>query len=224
MIRRWLYLNEVNNVYKVYQPLDIVVHMKSLKVTTYWRKDLYHTPTKLRRKQTSRRKHLHNWLIYNNILTDWSKEYLFFKKHIRWLLTLQCFKNSFLIYNLLLFKNSIPRDFIGYEASLILNIVKKVNQYNPNRFLINTPFFKNFNCTYLCYITTNLNFDEIQKTSELTLLTPFLPYQTSLYIDEYTSNNLEWLNLVILSLYKLSFNKLIELYKIAILLTLSTTL
>ena len=198
--------------------------MKSLKATTYWRKDLYHTPTKLRRKQTSRRKHLHNWLVYNNILTDWSKEYIFFKKYTRLIITLQVFKNSFLIYNLLLFKNAIPRDFIGYEASLMVNIVKRVIKYNPQNVLTNNTFLKNFNCTYLYYITTNLNFEEIQKTSELTLITPFLPYESNLYVDEYSLTHINWLNSLIIYLYTISFNIFIEIYKISILLTLSNFL
>lgn len=198
--------------------------MKSLKATTYWRKDLYHTPTKIRRKQTSRRKHLHNWLIYTNILTDWAKEYVFFKKYTKWVITLQMFKNSFLIYNLLLFKNSIPRDFIGYESSVIVNLVKKFTNYNWLKSTIHTPFLKKLNCTYLCYITTNMSFDDIQKTSELTALTPFLIYQSNLYIDNYSLNSLEYLNSLILYIYQLSFLKIIELYKILIFFTLSNIL
>lgn len=224
MIRRWLHLNEVNNFYKVFQTLDVVVHMKALKATTYWRKDLYHTPTKLRRKQTSRRRHLHNWLIFINILTDWSKEYLFFRKYIKLILTFQFFKNSFLIYNLILFKNTIPREFIGYESSLMINIVGKIIKYssrvNSNLF----PFIKKFNTTYFLYITTNINFEDIQKTSELTLLTPYLLHQSSLYVDDYKLSNLEWLGNLILFLYTLSFSKLVEVYKVVIILTLSTIL
>ncbi len=196
--------------------------MKALKATTYWRKDLYHTPTKLRRKQTSRRKHLHQWLIFTNILTDWSKDYLFFKKYIKLTLTFQFFKNSFLIYNLLLFKNTIPRDFIGYESSLMINIVGKIIKYsskvNSNLF----PFLKQFNTTHLLYITTNVNFEDIQKTSELTSVVPYLIHQSSLYVDDYNLTHIEWVGNLILLLYTLSFSKLIEVYKVIIMLTLST--
>jgi uncharacterized membrane protein (GlpM family) len=73
----------------------------------------------------------------------------------------------------------------------MINIVGKIIKYsskvNSNLF----PFLKQFNTTHLLYITTNVNFEDIQKTSELTSVVPYLIHQSSLYVDDYNLTHIE---------------------------------
>jgi len=225
MIRRWSYLNHLNTVfYDSFQILDVVQHFKAFKMTTSYRKDLYHTPTKWRRKSTSRRKHSHNWLLYHNILTEWSKEYLFFRKYNRFIVSLSIFKNSYLVYNLLLFKNALPSDIISGENIIVSNIIKRVIRYSYRFKPLLSAYLNSYNASYWLYATSFYNFEDIQKLSEPTMITPYLPYQGIFYTESLILAETVWLKTLINNIMVFTLLKLIILYKISSLLISSRVL
>lgn len=225
MIRRWSYLNHLNTVfYDSFQILDVVQHFKAFKMTTSYRKDLYHTPTKWSRKSTSRRKHSHNWLLYHNILTEWSKEYLFFRKYNRFIVSLNIFKNSYLVYNLLIFKNALPSDIVGGENIIITNIIKRVIKYSHRFKASLSAYLTSYNASYWLYATSLYNLEDIQKLAEPTMITPYLPYQGIFYTENLILTETVWLKVLINNVMLFSLLKLITFYKVSSLLIASRVL
>ena len=152
MVRRWSYLNQINlsvgqKLIANSSPNSLLKghHQVAFKATTYYRKPMYNpTITKLTRKSFFRRKHLNSWFIYQNILTLWAKEYLFFRKYSRVVLSFFFFKNNFLTYNLLVHTNSSIEGFQGLETLQLTHLVRSVTsfcQFNGKALI---PFFKYF--------------------------------------------------------------------------------
>lgn len=167
MVRRWSYLNNINNLTsnkifvntKSNNLLLKVFQQTTFKATTYYRKPIYNPlVTKITRKNFYRRRHLNNWLVYQNILTLWAKEYLFFRKYSRTLLSLFFYKNNFLIYNALIHSNTSVDNLRGYENSHMTHVVKAVKFFCKSKHTTLFPFFTTFKCFSINWISTsNLN-------------------------------------------------------------------
>lgn len=168
MVRRWSYLNQLNTNTKVtitsnpnHNSLLLKVFQQTaFKATTYYRKPLYNPLiTKITRKNFYRRRHLNNWLVYQNILTLWAKEYLFFRKYSRTLMSLFFYKNNFLMYNVLVHANSNVSDLRGYENIHMTHLVRSLKFFLKNNNSLLFPFLKslkNFSLNWLS--TPTLNF------------------------------------------------------------------
>jgi hypothetical protein len=220
MVRRWSYLNLINSTFSSeHKGLAFAHHFATFKATTYYRKSI-HRITKLSRRAWSRRKHLHNWLVYQNLLANWSQDYLFFRKYSRFVMTLHLFKNSYLTYNLLVFKRSTATSFLGSEEVVVSSIIRRVIQYSARLNPVSYSFFKNYRNVSWLYVTTPSNLEEVQKISDLTADTTYLTHQASYYTSESSTNDSIWLQLLINSLFINSFSQIIELYKVLVLLTL----
>lgn len=220
MVRRWSYLNLINNTFSSeHKGLAFAHHFATFKATTYYRKSI-HRITKLSRRAWSRRKHLHNWLVYQNLLANWSQDYLFFRKYSRFVMTLHLFKNSYLTYNLLVFKRSTATSFLGSENVVVSSIIRRVIRYSSRLNHTLYSFFKNYRGVSWLYVTTPLSLDEVQKASDLTVDTTYLSYQASYFTSETSPRDFIWLQLLVNSLFVNSFSQLIELYKVVILMTL----
>ena len=163
MVRRWSYLNNINNLAsdKIFvntknnNLLLKVFQQTTFKATTYYRKPIYNPlVTKITRKNFYRRRHLNNWLVYQNILTLWSKEYLFFRKYSRTLLSLFFYKNNFLIYNALIHSNTSVDSLRGYENSHMTHVVKAVKFFCRAKTTALFPFFTTLKCFSFNWIST----------------------------------------------------------------------
>lgn len=220
MVRRWSYLNLINNTFSSeHKGLAFAHHFATFKATTYYRKSI-HRITKLSRRAWSRRKHLHNWLVYQNLLANWSQDYLFFRKYSRFVMTLHLFKNSYLTYNLLVFKRSTATSFLGSENVVVSSIIKRVIRYSSRLSPTTYSFFKNYKNVSWLYVTTPSNLEEVQKVSDLTVDTTYLAYQSNYYTSGPSLGDSVWLQLLINSLFLNSFTQIVEMYKVMILLTL----
>jgi hypothetical protein len=223
MVRRWSYLNLINNTFSAeHKGLAFAHHFATFKATTYYRKSIYRI-TKLSRRAWSRRKHLHNWLVYQNLLANWSQDYLFFRKYSRFVISLHLFKNSYLTYNLLIFKRSTSTNFLGSESVVVSSIIKRVIRYSSRLNPVTYSFFRSYKNVPWLYVTTPANLEEVQKASDLTLDTIYLNYQSAYYISEASPNDSVWLQLLIKCLFLNSLNQAVELYKVLLLLTLVST-
>jgi hypothetical protein len=220
VVRRWSYLNLINNTFSSeHKGLAFAHHFATFKATTYYRKSI-HRITKLSRKALSRRKHLHNWLIYQNLLANWSQDYLFFRKYSRFIITLHLFRNSYLTHNLLVFKCSTATSFLGSENVVVSGVIRRVIRYSCRLNPTSYSFFQTFRGSSWLYVTTPVDLDEVQKVSDLSVDTAYLSYRPSYYASEASPLDLAWFQLLINSLFVNSFNQTIELYKVLVLITL----
>jgi len=222
VVRRWSYLNLINTTFSSeHKALAFAHHYVTFKTTTYYRKSIQRT-TKLSRRAWSRRKHIHNWLLYQNLLANWAQDYLFFRKYNRSVLTLSLFKNSYLTYNLLVFKKSTTTDFVGSEEVLVSSIIRRVIRYSTRLNPFMYHFFRTYRGVAWLYVTAPLDLEQVREASELTADTTHLVYQSQSYTSEAETQMSNWLNIVLQIMFSHCFTKLIELYKIFIILTLSS--
>lgn len=222
MVRRWSYLNQINqNRYKWREDttLKTAHQIVSFRATTYYRKPFI-VITKFKRRSWSRRKHLTNWLVYQNIIVDWSADYLFMRRYNRFVIALRIFKYSYLIFNLLVFQTSTVSEFSGAEVISVANTIKRVRLYSSR---LNSSSWNNFNyyqnVSWL-YATSPYTREELTERSELSEDMAYYSHGPELYsVDEF-SHKAVWLKVVSDSLFTLTLKQSVELYKVTILLTL----
>ena len=115
MVRRWSYINSLNShnasTVRAVQKASLDANMNTL----MYLKKRYSLPTKITRKQWARRKHLHNWITHLNVLKDWAKSYRLYRNHNKVIYYQFFTKNTFLVFNLVAARNSIPARNKGSE-------------------------------------------------------------------------------------------------------------
>jgi len=132
MVRRWSYINSVNNLtptnfrYMRKAAFDVTVNS-----TMYLRKT-YSIPTRLTRKRWARRKHIHNWLYSANVLKDWAKSYRFYKNHNKSVLNQFFTPSSFIAFNLVSLTNSLPCLHKGSENVVTASFTRRILKYFSN--------------------------------------------------------------------------------------------
>lgn len=233
MVRRWSYLNYVNLHYEAYKPLDYASQVVAFKTTTSYRRRLFSPEiSRPSRRFYAKLKRLSTAIHYNNILSNWSEDYLFFKKYNRFIMTYKIFKHSYAVNNLLLFKKSPIYTFPGSENIIASYLVYSVSKYfrksNP---VFYSPFIK-YKGGQLLYITTDNPILEAvvldanaPKSEELLAEKPmYLIHQSSWYLTEADLTETFFLQKIINSYYEFTFYKIIELYKIIVLLVLHNIL
>ena len=221
MVRRWSYLNQVNDFFLTsnFKILNFVHHEETFRATTYYRKKISYI-SRLSRRSWSRRKHLHSWLIYQNIFTDWAKDYSFFRQYNRFIINYHVFKNSYLVHNLLVYQATSITEFPGSEKFLTSHLVHRTVQYFSR---LNPTFyarFKTFPNVSWMFVTSHDNWETITQASTLTSQPMFLAYQNSFYTTELDIKQVFLLQSIIDSFFNIVFCKILELYKILMLTTL----
>lgn len=234
MVRRWSYLNYVNILYDNYIPLDYASQVVTFKITTSYRRRLFpHEHSRPSRRFYARLKRLSTALHYNNILSNWSEDYLFFKKYNRFILTYKMFKHSYLVHNLLLFKKSPIYTLPGSENVIASYLVYSISKYflnsNPSFF---APFIR-YKGGQLLYITTdNIITEPVvaelkpTKSEELLAEVPvYSVHESSWYLDSNIDLDETFIfQTLISSCYEITFQRIMEIYKIIILLFLNKIL
>jgi len=224
MIRRWSYINSLNNFKWTngsmdYKYLSFSLHKTTFKDTTYYRRKIRYL-SRLARRSWARRKHLGNWVFYQNILNDWSQDYLFFRKYNRFILNVQLFKNSFFVYNLLIITKIGIANFIGSEKVMISSLINRVSRYYSR---INPSFWtipNNFRCMSWLYVTTNLATEELKTQSPFATDPVFTYYQTAFFTQMPVIHSINWVNTILNYFFQIIFNKICEIYKITVSLIL----
>ena len=102
--------------------------------------------TKFQRKIPTRRKHLHNWLIYFNFLYIWYSDYRFYKNSYKSLLNHNLFKYNFIASNYsssFLKSGSFPFSlFYFHKAAKLIKSNKLLSIPNTPLFLFSTSIKK----------------------------------------------------------------------------------
>ena len=155
MVRRWSYINQINrnsiHPYKVFQRIS---NESVFKETTVFRKDIT-TVSLVRRKSWGRRRHLNQWLLYHNILADWSQEYNFFKRYLRFLLVRSLYKHSFFLYNVLFLLPNSSGFYTGFEFINYVTVTKKVVNYCLQKNYQQWHIYQFLKHSSILYCTTN---------------------------------------------------------------------
>lgn len=105
MVRRWSYINLINSVKQAEQDLtpSYLTKIDSLgealfRAITYYPLPLFsENLTKLIRKSFARLRHTKNLFIYQNILSNWSQEYLALRKNLRLFLSIRLYKYNYFL-------------------------------------------------------------------------------------------------------------------------------
>lgn len=155
MVRRWSYINQINRnssyPYKVFQKIS---NEAVFKETTVFRKDRT-LISLVRRKSWGRRRHLNQWLLYHNILADWSQEYNFFKRYLRFLLVKSLYKHSFFLYNILFLLPNSSGFYTGFEFINYVTVTKKVINYCLQKNYKQWHIYQFLKHSSILYCTTN---------------------------------------------------------------------
>lgn len=222
MVRRWSYLNQINKTrYKWREDFTLKTahQIVSFRATTYYRKPFI-VITKFKRRNWSRRKHLTNWLVYQNIMVDWSADYLFMRRYNRFVIALRIFKYSYLIFNLLVFQSATVSDFPGSEVVAVSNTIKRVRLYSRRLNSTSWNNFQHYQHVSWLYATSPYSREQLQESSELSDDMAYYAYGPELYSVQTEQHEAIWLKLISDSLFTLSIKQYVEIYKVIILLTL----
>lgn len=189
MVRRWSYINEINNLNSCsLRNGRLGAFDSTFRSVTYWRKPFFFS-TKLLRRRWTRRKHLYSWLAISNVIKDWALTYRFQRNFLKSVFYQHVSTNSFFAFNLLSAKNSIPALHKGSELVVLSSSTRRILTYFTRftntriRFLLS---LKNWNFGLLSYRSNYWNFNYEERNSYVTPISldsfnsVFHFYQTSL--------------------------------------------
>lgn len=226
MVRRWSYLNSISVNFLFFnrsnvKPIINVLKMSVFKATTYYWEDLYSdTITYLTRKSYYRRRHINSLVFYKNILSSWSKDYLFFKKSTKNLLNLNLFRYNYILQNIFLAKSQDISSLLGFEDFKLTFLTNRVfNFFNIGGKCI-LPFFITYKGPYL-YVSSFERFDKLSfsktafKDEPIRLLTG-----NNLTHPFFQDKKFKTLDYLLSSIISLFFSKVVSFYSIFILCTL----
>ena len=194
----------------------------TINTTMYLRKSYSH-PTSLTRRRWSRRKHFYGWLHLANIIKDWAHTYRFYRNYNKATINQYLTPNSFLAFNLISAKNSIPGAHKNSELLVISTFSRKVLRYF--NYLSNPRFrlfasFKNVNLSVVSY---NPLYSTLENIIDYPFVTPLVQHtikETSLLGDKPAISRLPFSPLMdALSKQVYLTTKLV--YRVLVLLTLN---
>jgi len=129
MVRRWSYINMINDVQpSAFRNAKNVAFSVTMNTSMYLKK-IYTPATTLVRRKWSRRRHLHNWLAITNVMKDWARGYRFYRNYNNFVFNQYFTRNSFIAFNLVSAKNSIPCLHAGSEDVLAASVTRRVLKY-----------------------------------------------------------------------------------------------
>lgn len=189
MVRRWSYINSVNNVNLFeFNPGRTALFDVAIDTTMYLRKE-YQMSTKITRHRWARRKHLYDWISLANILKDWAKLYRFYRKYNKFVFNQYFTKTALISFNLVSSMNSIPCLFKGTEDVVAATTTRKVLRYfqqfhNPRlKFLIRNKHLARMVLSY------DVAYSNLSTWDEKSPFTPLLQDQVKT-LTPYRNTNL----------------------------------
>jgi hypothetical protein len=227
MVRRWSYINMLNDVrVSAFVNARQAAFNTTMNTSMYLRK-LYTPSTTLVRRRWSRRRHLHNWLCNANILKDWARGYRFYRTYNSFVFNQHFTRTSFIAFNLISAKNSIPCLHAGSENVLTAVITKKILKYfnsATNTRLRFLSYLKYSSILLVSYDSSSSKFEDFSSHTSLVPLMPDAIGQT-LPLEVATSTDSEQEVGLIENTFSLIFRatllNIIYIYRISILLILS---
>jgi len=220
MIRGWSYVNKLNSIFfDKYSDLNFIHYESTFKSNIHFKKNI-NVLSKLSRKSWSRRRHLTSWIIYQNVFSNWSNDYLFFKQYNKFIFNYQLLKHSFLTYNFMVLKktnNSYIKDIESFISSSFIN--KLSNYFNKLNFS-SYLFLKRLKNNQWFFISS---FDKQNLTKSVNNINPNPFYSTSqinYYPIELKNFKLNYITQILDTIFNIILSKNVEIYKILSLLLL----
>ena len=172
MVRRWSYINDINNALFIRNNLKTKTTLNALRVSTfkattyYWETLYFANITSITRKSYYRRKHINTLIFYQNMISSWSKDYLFFRKYSKSIFNLNFEKYNYLSQNLFLSKSQDISNLLGFDSIKLTFIPNLVYSFISLKSINVLPFFIRYKGPYL-YISSNkkLTNKEISNTA-----------------------------------------------------------
>ena len=228
MVRRWSYINSVNNL----STLVLAKHLAPRRAASemnvnsvmYLRKH-YSSLTLLRRRRWARRKHLFNFIPMVNIMAAWAQNYRFKRNYAKFVMSQNFFKHSFLAFNYVSTMNSIASLHKGMGDIVVSPVVNRLFRGLAPFLDLRSRFFLNLKHYSLSVISVASlsNYKEFftnVKASAPALydgLGSFAPWESTALVSRTAHLNSFRL------LQRISFNQVlasaISLYKTLVLLT-----
>jgi hypothetical protein len=229
MVRRWSYINFINCggliSSRAMPKASADVNMNTL----MYLKKRYAPATRLTRKQWARRKHFHNWIAPMNVLKDWAKTYRFHRNHAKVVYYQFFSKHSFLAFNLVAARNSIPALNKGSEDVVTGAYTRRLIRYFQRYSNPRIQLFNSFGHSRVLAISyyTNDPYSEVSSWFDGNrAVVPLLSdlsssaihwEQSQISSEQATSLLIKLLNLTL----TLFLTQLLDVYKTLILLSLS---
>ena len=231
MIRRWSYINKLNNFFENYEnffflkkKFKLILFKKTVNFRSFRRLRLLNS--KFKRKAFMRLKHSTNLVKYNNIFKWWTLDFMINRLISKNQFSLNLFVNNFYSYNYLFLKNKNINLF--YNNSFFLsNLTKQTYSFATNNlFLGKKFFFKNNNLTFSFFLESNNN------NSSLSLVNPnlhsgnlsspvsffFSEWDNQFFLNAFSNsfvNKDDLLNVnIFFPICLLQFSQILEIYKI----------
>lgn len=158
MVRRWSYINNVND----FGPSSFGIAKKAkfdttINTTMYLRKD-YALSTILTRGRWSRRKHIHNWLPVANVLKDWARLYRFYRTYSKFTFSQYLTRHSFIALNMVSARNSIPCLNSGAEELIVGPVTRRLLNYFSHYSNPRLKFLGSFKHTLIALVSYHPNY------------------------------------------------------------------
>lgn len=227
MVRRWSYLNRVNfslftNNKSNLKPVLNILKITTFKATTYYWEELYfQNITLIKRRSYLRRKHINSFILYQNLLTLWSNDYIFFRKYSRSILVYNLHKYNFLLQSIFMAKSLDVSNFLGFEELKVTFFSKRLLTFCSYRSLVLIPFILLYKGPYL-YASSLIDYSNHLSTNHFLKDEPIYPYVgNSIFyapIKKGIGNPINYLSSVINNLFSA---QLIKYYQLVILLLYS---
>ena len=223
MVRRWSYINSINTTKPdKFRNMRRAAFNVTITTTMYLRKSYSH-PTFLTRRRWSRRKHSYGWLHLANIIKDWAHTYRFYRNYNKAVMNQYLTPNSFLAFNLISAKNSIPSAYKNSELLIVSTFSRKVLRYfnylSSPRFKLFASF-KNVNLSVVSYDPL---YSALEKVIDYPFITPLVHHtveETNLLGDKVALSQLPF-SPVMSALSNQFYFSTKVIYRVLILLTLS---
>ena len=226
MVRRWSFINSLNIHYNpTFDSKSQSTFGVTVKSTMYFRKP-YSVPSVLSRRRWARRKHLYGWLSLSNIVKSWAQTYRFHKNYLKSVTRSHFTTSSYLAFNLISLKNTVPSRCKGSELIVSSSIPKKILRYFDS---LSNPRIR-----YLLSLrNVNLAFNSIEPSVTPDDSNTLTPYTAMFSYDGITSfsspfikqnplsmESLSLLNGLFSQILQMSLSSLKSLYRMLILLVI----
>lgn len=117
MIRRWSYVKGTNVDCFEFSRLERRSRMRVFRTSVSYKKFI-HKVTKFRRKAVARIKHKTNWVLYNNVIKLWTRDFAFNKHYAKFQYCNKVLLNNFLSYDFNFIKNRSEALFSNFNFIL----------------------------------------------------------------------------------------------------------
>ena len=153
MVRRWSYINQLNQptIYK-FEAARHSAFESTVNTYMYLRKPFY-SSTKLTRRKWARRRHLTNWISLSAVMSNWSSSYRFYCNLEKSLYAQLLTRHSFIAFSVLSFKSSIPALHRSTEKIVASSLINKVFKYYANPSFARLRFFQTLKFTNITFIS-----------------------------------------------------------------------